>query len=542
MPTPSKTYCRPNVLHRRLHTIATFILTGLWAVLSADACNASEATSQSGPNIVLILADDLGYADVSCYGGKIQTPHVDRLAAEGMRFTDAHSTSSVCTPTRYGLLTGRYNWRSKLQRGVLGGLSPRLIEPGRMTIASLLKEHDYHTACIGKWHLGMDWVVKPGGDVAEMNIESREQVFNVDYAQPITNGPNSVGFDYYYGISASLDMVPYTFIENDRVVSLPTEDRDFLMMHDRTPERRTRKGPTAPDFDAADVLPIIARKSVEYIDSRAAEAREGRPFFLYVPLASPHTPILPTKKWQGKSGINPYADFVMESDWAVGEILAALDKHKLSGQTLVVFTSDNGCSPQARFDELADKGHHPSGPLRGHKADLFEGGLRVPLVARWPGTIAAGTESEQLVCQSDLLATIAQLVEVKLPPEAGEDSISFLATLRTGAASKRDHLVSHSINGSFAIRRGPWKLLLCADSGGWSAPRPSSKEAEGLSPMQLYNLDDDLGERSNLADQQPGKVGELTALLEQLVAAGRSTPGPDQRNQVPVNIRARLGN
>ena len=491
---------------------------------------------------MLILADDLGYADVSCYGGKIQTPHVDRLAAEGMRFTDAHSTSSVCTPTRYGLLTGRYNWRSKLQRGVLGGLSPRLIEPGRMTIASLLKEHDYHTACIGKWHLGMDWVVKPGGDVAEMNIESREQVFNVDYAQPITNGPNSVGFDYYYGISASLDMVPYTFIENDRVVSLPTEDRDFLMMHDRTPERRTRKGPTAPDFDAADVLPIIARKSVEYIDSRAAEAREGRPFFLYVPLASPHTPILPTKKWQGKSGINPYADFVMESDWAVGEILAALDKHKLSGQTLVVFTSDNGCSPQARFDELADKGHHPSGPLRGHKADLFEGGLRVPLVARWPGTIAAGTESEQLVCQSDLLATIAQLVEVKLPPEAGEDSISFLATLRTGAASKRDHLVSHSINGSFAIRRGPWKLLLCADSGGWSAPRPSSKEAEGLSPMQLYNLDDDLGERSNLADQQPGKVGELTALLEQLVAAGRSTQGPDQRNQVPVNIRARLGN
>ncbi|HUG69046.1 MAG TPA: arylsulfatase [Pirellulaceae bacterium] len=508
----------------------------------ALAAPEKSSSAERHPNVLLIVADDLGYADVSCYGGKIQTPHFDRLAAEGMRFTDAHSTSSVCTPTRYGLLTGRYNWRSKLQRGVLGGLSPRLIEPGRMTMASLLKEHGYHTACVGKWHLGMDWTVKPGGDVAEMNIESREQVFNVDYAQPISNGPNSVGFDYYYGISASLDMVPYTFIENDRVVSLPTEDRDFLMMHDRTPERRTRKGPTAPDFDAADVLPVIARKSVEYIDSRAAEAREGRPFFLYVPLASPHTPILPTKKWQGKSGINPYADFVMESDWAVGEILAALDKHKLSGETLVVFTSDNGCSPQARFDELADKGHHPSGPLRGHKADLFEGGLRVPLVARWPREIAAGVESEQLVCQSDLLATIAQLVEAKLPPEAGEDSISFLPTLRTASAPKRDHLVSHSINGSFAIRRGPWKLLLCADSGGWSTPRPSSKEAEGLSPMQLYNLDDDLGETTNLADQHPDKVGELTALLEQLVAAGRSTPGPDQRNQVPVNIRVRLGN
>jgi arylsulfatase A-like enzyme len=324
-------------------------------------------------------------------------------------------------------------------------------------------------------------------------------------------------------------------------VSLPTEDRDFLMMQDRSPERRTRKGPTAPDFDAADVLPVLARKSVEYIESRAAEAREGRPFFLYVPLASPHTPILPTEQWQGKSGINPYADFVMQSDWAVGEILAALDKHELTRQTLIVFTSDNGCSPQARFDELAAQGHHPSGPLRGHKADLFEGGLRVPLVARWPGKIAAGTKSEQLVCQSDLLATVAELVGAKLPAEAGEDSISFLATLRQGRAGGRDHLVSHSINGSFAIRRGQWKLLLCPDSGGWSAPRPGSKQSDGLPSMQLFNLDDDLGEQNNLAAEHADQVRELTSLLEQLVDNGRSTPGTKQRNQVPVNFRARVG-
>jgi arylsulfatase A len=513
----------------------TILLVRPTVIFSADV-------EPEKPNIVVILADDLGYADVSCYGGRIHTPHIDRLAAEGMRFTDAHSTSSVCTPTRYGLLTGRYNWRTKLQNGVLGGLSPRLIEPGRMTIASLLKEQGYHTGCVGKWHLGMDWVVKPGGDVAELSIERREQVFNVDYAKPITNGPNSVGFDYYYGISASLDMVPYTFIENDRVVSLPSEDRDFLMMHDRTPERRTRKGPAAPDFDAADVLPVVARKSVEYIGRRAAEAREGRPFFLYVPLASPHTPILPTEKWRGKSGINPYADFVMESDWAVGEILAAIDKHELTGRTLVVFTSDNGCSPQARFEELAAKGHHPSGPLRGHKADLFEGGLRVPFVVRWPGKISPGGESEQLVCQSDLLATIAEVIGAKLPADAGEDSLSFLTTLRTGAAASRDHLVSHSINGSFAIRRGRWKLLLCPDSGGWSAPRPGTRQAEGLPPLQLYHLKDDLGEERNLADQNPDQVRELTALLEKLVADGRSTPGPRQRNQVPVKFRARLGN
>lgn len=343
------------------------------------------AADAAGPNIIVLLADDLGFADVSCYGGKIPTPNIDRMAAEGMRFTDAHTTSSVCTPTRYGLLTGRYNWRTKLQRGVLGGLSPPLIEPGRMTLASMLKQHGYHTACVGKWHLGMDWVVKPGAEVSELSIEPREQVFNVDFAKPISNGPNSVGFDYYYGISASLDMVPYAFIENDRVESLPTEDRDFLMMHDRTPERRTRKGPTSPEFDAADVLPVLTRKSVEYIERRAEDARRGQPFFLYLSFASPHTPILPTPEWQGKSGINPYADFVMETDWAVGEILKALDQHGLSGQTLIVFTSDNGCSPQARFDELAEHGHQPSGPLRGHKADLFEGGHRVPLVARWPG-------------------------------------------------------------------------------------------------------------------------------------------------------------
>lgn len=524
----------------------TFLCLALFlcspTLLSAAEGQSPSLDEPATPNIVVILADDLGYADVSCYGGKIETPHVDRLAAEGMRFTDAHTTSSVCTPTRYGLLTGRYNWRSKLQSGVLGGLSPRLIEPGRMTIASLLKEYGYHTACLGKWHLGMDWVIKPGRSVAEMSIERREQVFNVDYGKPISNGPNSVGFDYYYGIAASLDMVPYTFIENDHVVSLPTEDRSFPMMRGRSPDRRTRKGPTAPDFDAADVLPTLARKAVEYIGSRAQEAHRGRPFFLYVPFASPHTPILPTDRWQGKSGINPYADFVMQTDWAVGQILAALNEHDLTDETLVIFTSDNGCSPQARFDELADKGHYPSGPLRGHKADLFEGGLRVPLVARWPGKIPHGVVSEQTVCQSDLLATFADIIGAELPPDAGEDSISFLATLTTQAASKRDHLVSHSINGSFAIRRGPWKLLLCPGSGGWSAPRPGSQQAKELPPMQLYNLEEDLGEEDNLVDQHPEKVRELIDLLDEFVADGRSTPGPKQQNAVPVDIRARLGN
>jgi arylsulfatase A len=497
----------------------------------------SHAAEGTRPNVVFLLTDDLGYGDVGCYGGKIPTPHMDRLAAEGMRFTDAHTTSSVCTPTRYGLVTGRYNWRSKLKRGVLGGLSPRLIEPDRVTLASLLKQQGYHTACFGKWHLGMDWVVLPGKQVAELRIEPRELVFNVDYSQPITNGPNSVGFDYFFGISASLDMVPYTYIENDRVTELPTEDRAFPMMHGRE-ERTTRQGPTAPGFDAADVLPDLTRKSCEYIDQRAAAARDGEPFFLYVPFASPHTPILPTEPWRGKSGMNPYADFVMENDWAVGEIVNALERNGLTENTLLVVSSDNGCSPQAQFDELAEHGHHPSGPLRGHKADIFEGGHRVPFIVRWPGKVAPSTESDQLVCFTDMMATLADVLEIPLPPDAGEDSISFLPTLLSQETTNaRDHLVSHSVNGTFAIRQGPWKLLLCPDSGGWSAPRPGSPAARDLPDVQLYNLEQDLREQNNLQGEHPERVQALTALLEELVKNGRSTPGPPQSNTGPVEIR-----
>jgi arylsulfatase A len=508
----------------------------LIVIVLVTSMASSIALADTKPNVIVFLADDLGYADIQCYGGRIPTPHIDRLAAEGMKFTDAHSTSSVCSPTRYSLLTGRYNWRSRLKRGVLGGLSPRLIEPGRMTVASMLQSEGYHTACIGKWHLGMDWVVKPGAEISELSIEPRDQVFNVDYSQPISNGPGSLGFDFFYGISASLDMVPYTFIENDRVTSLPTEDRDFLMMGGREKGGRTRKGPTAPDFDAMDVLPVMVQQCVEFIERRAGEAHAGKPFFLYVPFASPHTPILPTPDWQDKSGVNPYADFLMETDAAVGEVLAALAQHQLTDNTLVIFTSDNGCSPQAKFDELAEHDHFPSGPLRGHKADLFEGGLRVPTVVRWPGQVAAGSETSALICQIDLLATLAEILQVALPADAAEDSISFLTVLQ-GGQGQRDHLVSHSVNGSFAIRQGDWKLLLCADSGGWSAPRPGSKQALGLPPMQLYDLGSDLGEQNNLVEEHPDRVQQLIDLLEQFVADGRSTPGEKQANNGPVDIR-----
>lgn len=389
---------------------------GLLLGFATDGAKADEKVGNH-PNIVYILCDDLGYGDVRCFNpnGKIPTPGFDRIAREGIRFTDAHSGSAVCTPTRYGVLTGRYAWRSKLQRGVLGGLSPRLIEPGRTTVASLLKEHGYHTACLGKWHLGMDWVKKPGKQVAELSIEPRNLVWNVDFSQPIANGPGAVGFDYYYGISASLDMVPYAFIENDRVTELPTEDKGFAMTAGR-PGGQTRKGPTAPSFHVDQVLPRLTEKAVAYIADRAPRAREGQPFFLYMPLASPHTPIVPNEPWQGKSGLNPYADFVMQTDATVVQVLEALEQHGLAENTLVIVTSDNGCSPQARFDELAAQGHHPSSIYRGHKADIYEGGHRVPFVVRWPAKIKPGQQCAQTICLTDLLATAAEIVGGKLDP------------------------------------------------------------------------------------------------------------------------------
>jgi len=490
------------------------------------------------PNIVVVLADDLGYGDPACYNpaGRIATPVLDRLAAEGMRFTDAHTTSSVCTPTRYGLLTGRYNWRSRLQRGVLGGLSPRLIEPGRDTVASILRRQCYHTACIGKWHLGMDWVVKPGESVSPLAVESREQVFAVDYGQPITNGPDAVGFDYFWGIAASLDMVPYTYIENDRVTALPTDDRDFPMVADRE-TGRCRQGPAAPGFEPERVLPDTVAKCADYIRSRAAAARAGRPFFLYVPLTAPHTPILPTPDWQGRSQLNAYGDFVMQTDAAIGEILAALDEHGLTDDTLVIVTSDNGCSPQADFPALAQAGHDPSGGLRGHKADIYEGGHRVPFLVRWPGRVQPGSTTDHLASTVDILATCVAAAGSDVPPEAGEDSVSLLPTLVGATDPPRTSLAMHSINGSFAVREGRWKLCLCPGSGGWSPPRPGrGQDDAGLPPVQLFDLEADRAETTNLEAEHPEVVARLTALLEGWVAEGRSTPGPRRNNTVPVEI------
>lgn len=494
-----------------------FLLLSLSASLHAD----------DKPNVIVILADDLGYGDVSCNNpdSKIATPNLDRLAAEGMRFTDAHTSSGVCTPTRYSLLTGRYHWRTKLQSGVLGGFSLPLISEGRTTLAGYLRDQGYHTACIGKWHLGMEWPLKGGAvadDAGDFGKPFKD-ISRVDYLAPIQNGPVDRGFDHYHGISASLDMFPFVWIR-DR---LPTEEA--------TAEKTwLRTGPAGPKFEAMDVQPGITRRLIDYLGERAAAAKAGTPFFAYVPLAAPHTPIVPTPEFQGKSGLNVYADFVLQVDADLGKILAALEANGIAENTLVVFTSDNGCSPQAKIEELVAKGHNPSHIFRGHKADAYEGGHRVPFLVRWPAKVKAGVVSDALVGQIDLLATMADVLGAKLPEGAGEDSFSFLPVLSGEGPGPRSRLVSQSINGSFAIRDGQWKLLLCPGSGGWSFPKPGVDDTAGMPEFQLYDLAKDPGETTNLVTDHPDRVAKMKAMMEEAIARGRTTPGPDLRNDVDI--------
>lgn len=493
-------------------------------LLVAAYLTASLPANAEKPNIVFILADDLGYGDIQALNpqGKIPTPHIDALAKNGMSFTNAHTTSSVCTPTRYSLLTGRYNWRTRLENGVLWGYSPHLIAENQVTVGNFLQSQDYATACIGKWHLGMDWTDKDG-NIVQNSTPTTPDGWNIDYTKPITNGPAARGFDYFYGISASLDMFPFVYIENDRVQGIPTVEKKFY-----------RLGPAHKDFEAVDVLPTLTAKAENYIDT---QAKSEDPFFLYFPLTAPHTPIVPTKEWKGKSAINNYADFVMQVDHTVGQITAALKRNGLTENTLLIFTSDNGCSPEANFRELETHGHDPSHIFRGHKADIFEGGHRVPFVAQWPGHIEKQSTNTRPLCLSDLIATTADILNQPLPENAGVDSISFLPLLTDKSApAPREATVHHSINGAFAITKGKWKLALCPGSGGWSNPRPGRNDLSHLPAIQLYNLENDIAETKNLADKHPEIVTELTTLLQSHVDQGRSTPGPPQQNDRPIDI------
>lgn len=453
------------------------------------------------PNIVFVLCDDLGYGDVQCLNperGKIPTPAVDRLAKEGMIFTDAHSGSAVCTPTRYGLLTGRYSWRTSLQSGVVQGFKPCLIAENRPTVASFLKQHGYHTGIVGKWHLNFLYQDATTGKT--LKRKGRKTLAPV--GSKIPDGPLHRGFDYFHGFHHAGDMKGV--IENDTVIKHENE---------------------------INMLPRLTRKAVEYIDSRAKAAKD-QPFFLYVPYGSPHAPIVPTKAWQGKSGLNKHADFVMETDAGFGAILDALDRNGFTKNTLVIFSSDNGTSKGAKIPELQEKGHYVSAHLRGSKADLWDGGHRVPFVVRWPEHIKAGSMSDQLVCLNDLFATCAELLGKPLPQNSAEDSVSFLPALSgKPITSSRKGIIHHSISGHFAYRQGKWKLLLAKGSGGWTSPKENQVK-QGTPVAQLYDMETDPGETKNLYESQPDIAKRLLKQLEKDVNRGRSTDGAESKNDL----------
>lgn len=495
-----------TTLHRR-----DFLRTaGLGAAAFALPGGVAQAASTKPPNIIWIMADDLGYGDLSCLneGSKIQTPNLDRLASEGITFTDAHAPSAVCTPTRYGVMTGRYCFRSPLKHGVLGGGSSPLIAPGRMTVASLMKSHGYTTAGFGKWHLGLEWVTKDG-------LPVRDDMSNVDFTKPYGRGPNTLGFDYYYGISASLDMPPYTYLENDRATEIPnavSKGKPFPV--------NWRQGPIAPGFKHQEVLSRITEKSVGWIDDWARQ-KSGQPFFIYLPLTAPHTPVVPRDRFQNLTGVGDYGAFVREVDWSVQQVVDAVKRAGADDNTLIIMTSDNGPERQMEGRKLEYQ-HYSAYHFRGHKRDIWDGGHRIPFLAKWPGHVKPGTMTDELICLTDLMATCGGIVGAKLPYNAGEDSYDILpAILGTKrSAPIREAVVHHSAWGSFGIRQGEWKLLMVRGIG----DGPPSKDTS-LPPCQLYNIVDDFGETKNLYEQRPEIVKRLTAVLDRYLAEGRSTPG-----------------
>ncbi|WDE96441.1 arylsulfatase [Lentisphaera profundi] len=488
----------------------------------------------ANPNIVFILADDMGVGDLSCLNenSKIQTPAIDSLASEGRIFTDAHSGSSVCTPTRYGLLTGRYSWRTQLKERVLNSYSPCLIPKDRDTVASLLKRHDYKTAIIGKWHLGLDWTPKAGKN----KISSEE---DVDFSKAITHGPLDLGFDYWYGPAASWDMAPYAFIKNRMLDSsklIPTNPKtehyprpqeyldaqakglkgnELNNIMKNYPKAAWRKGLMAEGLKATDAMPMITNAAVDYIKQQNSD----QAFFLYMPLTAPHTPVTPSEKWRGKSKAGSYGDFCLEVDWSVGQVIKALKAKGLFENTLVIFTADNGSSLKA-LPEVQQKqfDHQTSYIYSGYKGRTLEGGHRVPFIASWPKELKAGSSCDSPISLNDLYATCADLLGENINANTAEDSISILPQLKGKETNITERIFVHqSFPGDLAIRIGKWKL---------SYLNTPNKTA-------LINLADDIKEENNLIKSNPEKAAQLRKIFAKVIREGRVSPGVAQKNDGP---------
>ena len=480
-----------------------------------DSSTARGDTLNTRPNIIVILTDDQGYGDASCLaeGAKFRTPHIDRLAHEGLAFLDGHSSDTVCTPSRYGLLTGRYSWRTHLKRGVMRAEGDCLIKQGRPTLASMLAEQGYQTAMIGKWHLGMDF---PGTRGTR------------DWSQPVRDMPLDKGFHYYWGIPASMNYGVLAWFEGRFAKQPPTlytrkkpNQRALSDYRIKPPYQKKPLRPddleVAADFVDSQCLTRFTDMALNWIRSQAAAARAGKPFFVYLPYTSPHKPVVTIEKFRGSSQAGAYGDFMLETDWHIGRLLKLLDDEQLADNTIVVLTSDNG--PENTWKQRATRyGHHSAGPYREGKRSIYEGGHRVPFLIRWPDKIHGGRTWSQPVCQTDLIATFAELLNVDLPHTAAEDSSSFLdVMLDKPIIATRPPLVHHSSRGRFAIRRGRWKLVM---------------ETAKLK-RELYDLQNDPAESHDVLDQHPDIVKQLKQELTNIIIKGRSTPGNPVPNDTP---------
>lgn len=497
----------------------------------------------------------LGYGDVKCFGGdrsKIDTPHYDRLAAEGIRFTDAHSAAAVCVPSRIAIMTGRFAWRITpvAAGGPMGFIGARF-SPDQFTLGRMLNTAGFRCGYIGKWHLGTLMQTTDG---------KPQGLQNVDFTKPLLHGPKQFGFDYSFILPGSLDMCPYAFVRNGEFVGKVTEILGCTAFP-------AREGPAAQGFEDWRVLDTLTTEVETFVVRHATEAKAGKPFFLYLALTAPHTPLSPKPAFQGKSSIGVYGDFVMETDNCVGRVMKALQAHGLAENTLVIATSDHGAASYVgrnrkaapgQVHEMEREGHHPNGIHRGYKFTVYEGGTRVPFIVRWPGVVKAGAQCDRLVGLVDLMRTLADVSGCELRADQAPDSISFLPLLKNADAPPTRASLILQATTPFCVRQGSWKLALSAGSGdrsgldtppgekeAWAAAlkqlghEPSPAELRRAPFVQLFDLSADPAETRSLAASRPEKVEELIALLEKSIADGRSTPGPKLENEnAKINILA----
>ena len=532
----------PTAIQSTIRTPVIIFCGAMWA------CSMTSLAAER-PNVVFIMADDLGYGDVACFGKdrcRIATPYFDQLAAQGMRFTDAHANASVCVPTRMAIMTGRYPWRfaNPEPGGPWGFLGLRL-PPTQHTLGTLMQSAGYRTGYVGKWHLGTRMQTTDG---------QTQGPTNVNYQRPLKVGPPDFGFHHSFILPGSLDMFPYAFVQNNAWLGRVTAQKGWSAFN--------RVGPAAEDFLDTQVLDTFSSQAEQFLARNAAGAKSGKPFFLYLALTAPHTPTSPSARFAGRSELGIYGDFVMETDHCIGRVLKALEAHGLDDNTLVIATSDHGPAPYAgrirkatpgQLKQLEQAGHYSAGIYRGYKFSVYEGGLRVPFVVRWPGTVPAGSTCDRLVGLQDLLATLSDITGMQLRDDQGPDSISMLPLLRNPRSQPpRTSMILEGTRGK-VIRSGVWKLALCPGSGSrgvWgNAPadldawrraiqtfgrHPTSHAELAQAPfVQLFRLDRDPGETTNLAGQHPRQVQELLALLQTQIDNGRSTPGTKQRNDRP---------